>query len=296
MSTLQSAHQYGETSWPLEIREKSPSVEAQRAQGWKAKKKSKRKKHIAQKCHNCGREYFVVQRGGKFCSHECYAAKASRNKNFVQCMKCLQTLGFGIKAIGRQTALSHVIVRATMLRAGVYSPQANNKAAANRLIMSSKTPGRSCSGYAVSRARTQSSAPRPKSAIQKTRRMLRNQIARTLEMMRANRQFKTEQYVGCSFDEARRAIESKFELGMSWDNYGTAWELDHIVPMSSFDLSNPDQAMKVNHISNLQPMHPHFNRSKGNKIFKKRKKVFQKISGFHFNPKPAGAITHSLLL
>jgi hypothetical protein len=294
MSTLQSAHQYGETSWPLEIREESPSVETQRAQGWKAKKKNPTK--YRKTCALCSKEFICESRYQRYCGHKCYAKKASRNKNFVQCMKCLQTLGFGIKAIGRQTALSHVIVRATMLRAGVYSPQVNNRAAANRTIMSSHGQGKSCTGYAISKARTQSSAPSAKSAIQKTRQMLRGQIARMLEMMRANRQFKTEQYVGCSFDEARRAIESKFELGMSWDNYGTAWELDHIQPMSSFDLSNPDQAMKVNHISNLQPMHPHFNRSKGNKIFKKRKKVFQNLGTLRQKPIHAGSQTQSLLL
>jgi hypothetical protein len=204
-------------------------------------------------------------------------------------MKCLQTLGFGIKAIGRQTALSHVTVAITMKRAGIYSPQVNNKAAANRSIMSSKkgTTG-VCSDYAVSRVRARSKSPSTKTSIQKTRQMLRGQIIRMLGMMRADRRCKTEQYVGCSFEEAKRAIESKFELGMSWDNYGTAWELDHIQPMSSFDLSNPDQAMKVNHISNLQPMHPHFNRSKGNKIFKKRKKVFSKIDNFFIQRKQSG--------
>jgi hypothetical protein len=204
-------------------------------------------------------------------------------------MKCLQTLGFGIKAIGRQTALSHPVVRHTMIRAGIYNPQGNIKAASNRSIMSSKKgTTAACSNYAISRARPRSRMASSKTAIQKTRRMLRNQIIRMLEMMRANRQFRTEQYVGCSFDEARREIESKFELGMSWDNYGTAWELDHIVPMSSFDLSNPDQAMKVNHISNLQPMHPYLNRSKGNKIFKKRKKVFSKLDNFCIQGKQSG--------
>jgi 5-methylcytosine-specific restriction endonuclease McrA len=153
-----------------------------------------------------------------------------------------------------------------------------------------------CSGYVVSRAKIRSKSLSTKTAIQKTRQMLRGQITRMLEMMRADRQCKTEQYVGCSFEEARHAIESKFELGMSWDNYGTDWELDHIVPMSSFDLSKPDQAMRVNHISNLQPMHPSFNRSKGNKIYKKNKKSFQNLGTLRYKAKPAGNETQSLLL
>jgi hypothetical protein len=77
---------------------------------------------------------------------------------------------------------------------------------------------------------------------------------------------RTEKYVGCSFEEARRRIESQFTRGMTWENYGSFWTLDHIVPLSSFDLSDARQRMLVNHISNLRPLNAKENIRKGNKI------------------------------
>ena len=48
---------------------------------------------------------------------------------------------------------------------------------------------------------------------------------------------------------------------MSWDNHGggrchknRSWELDHIMPVSSFDLTDPEEVKKCFHWSNLQPL------------------------------------------
>ena len=40
----------------------------------------------------------------------------------------------------------------------------------------------------------------------------------------------TLDYLGCSGDAFRHHLENKFEIGMSWENYGE-WEIDHIVPI-----------------------------------------------------------------
>jgi hypothetical protein len=52
---------------------------------------------------------------------------------------------------------------------------------------------------------------------------------------------------------------------MNWNNYGKVWNLDHIVPMASFDLTNPEQVKICNHFTNLQPMWAKDNFSKLNK-------------------------------
>ena len=39
---------------------------------------------------------------------------------------------------------------------------------------------------------------------------------------------------------------------MSYENY-REWEVDHIIPISSFDLTNMDQIKKCFNYSNLQP-------------------------------------------
>ncbi len=64
----------------------------------------------------------------------------------------------------------------------------------------------------------------------------------------------TQALVGCSCDELKSHIEQRFVDGMSWDNYGSVWHIDHVVPVSAFDLLNEDQARKCFHYSNLQPL------------------------------------------
>jgi hypothetical protein len=182
-------------------------------------------------------------------------------------MVCLQGLGFGIKAIGRNMAMNHPVVRITMIRAGVYNPKGTMKAAGNREFLS-------CRNNAVDSGNTLRIRRGPertyesdlKTPIQKTRRLLRNQISRMCFHMRMQRDMRTEKYVGCSFEEAKCRIESQFTRGMTWENYGSFWTLDHIVPLSSFDLTDARQRMIVNHISNLRPLNAKENIRKGNKI------------------------------
>ena len=71
--------------------------------------------------------------------------------------------------------------------------------------------------------------------------------------------------LGCTVDELRIYLESKFQPGMTWDNYGK-WHVDHIMPISSFDLSDPEQQKAVCHYTNLQPLWAIDNLKKGDKI------------------------------
>lgn len=52
---------------------------------------------------------------------------------------------------------------------------------------------------------------------------------------------------------------------MSWDNYGE-WEIDHIIPCDSFDLTKEEEQKRCFHFSNLQPLWWRDNRTKGNKV------------------------------
>jgi hypothetical protein len=55
---------------------------------------------------------------------------------------------------------------------------------------------------------------------------------------------KARELLGCSLDDFKARIESKFKDGMTWANRGNGhgkWNLDHIRPVASFDLSDPMQ-------------------------------------------------------
>lgn len=70
--------------------------------------------------------------------------------------------------------------------------------------------------------------------------------------------------LGCSVVDLISHLERLFQPGMSWQNYGRAgWHIDHIVPLSSFDLTDPDQLAKACHYTNLQPLWAKENLSKG---------------------------------
>ena len=58
-------------------------------------------------------------------------------------------------------------------------------------------------------------------------------------------------------------LESKFRDGMTWENYGPFWHVDHIRPWASFDLSDPSQQKLCFHWTNLQPLLATENLAKG---------------------------------
>lgn len=69
---------------------------------------------------------------------------------------------------------------------------------------------------------------------------------------------KTNEILGCSSKEWATYLENQFNSDMNWDNYGTYWEVDHIMPLSkggSF------------HYTNTRPLPVPENRSKGANIY-----------------------------
>ena len=61
--------------------------------------------------------------------------------------------------------------------------------------------------------------------------------------------------LGCSVEELKQYLESKFQPGMSWDNWSLdGWHIDHIKPLSSFDLTDRKQLLEACHYTNLQPL------------------------------------------
>jgi len=59
--------------------------------------------------------------------------------------------------------------------------------------------------------------------------------------------------LGCSIKYLKQYLEQKFIQGMSWENYGKVWEIDHIIPCSSFDLTNIEQQKECFNYKNLMP-------------------------------------------
>ncbi len=89
-----------------------------------------------------------------------------------------------------------------------------------------------------------------------TFRILHSLRGRLLQSLKNNVKIKhTIEFIGCSVEDLKLYLESKFKDNMSWENYGRkGWHIDHIKPCSSFDLSKLEEQEKCFHYTNLQPL------------------------------------------
>lgn len=89
---------------------------------------------------------------------------------------------------------------------------------------------------------------------------------RLRKVIRGNSKAKTSiKLVGCTQDKLKEHIESQFLPGMSWDNMGKKWQIDHIVPFKAFDMTCKEQQHIVMWYKNIQPLWKTDNRAKGAK-------------------------------
>lgn len=73
-----------------------------------------------------------------------------------------------------------------------------------------------------------------------------------------------EKYIGCTHKELVKHIESQFLEGMSWENWGK-WEIDHIKPLLSFDLTSEEELLEASNYKNLRPVWSSENRYRKHK-------------------------------
>jgi len=85
-------------------------------------------------------------------------------------------------------------------------------------------------------------------------------------------------YLKCDLEELQNFIEIQFSEDMSWENKGTIWELDHVVPISKFNLENPIHIETCFHWCNLKPLYKSDNRKKSNKFFENIIKTHQNFA------------------
>jgi hypothetical protein len=90
--------------------------------------------------------------------------------------------------------------------------------------------------------------------------------------------------LGCSIDFFKKYIESKFynhpitEEIMSWDNNGIGknyWQLDHIIELDSFDLTDIDQYVKACSYKNIQPLWSIDHEQKTKKYINKKRRQYE---------------------
>ena len=61
-------------------------------------------------------------------------------------------------------------------------------------------------------------------------------------------------------------LETQFQPGMTWDNYGAVWHVDHRIPLSLLSMTTPEDQRFGFHYKNTRPMFAKDNISRGNKL------------------------------
>lgn len=73
--------------------------------------------------------------------------------------------------------------------------------------------------------------------------------------------------LGCDINFLRGHLESKFQKGMTWENYNhKGWHMDHIIPCAVFDMTNEEEQRVCFHYTNLQPLWAKDNISKSDNV------------------------------
>ena len=83
---------------------------------------------------------------------------------------------------------------------------------------------------------------------------LRNRLKEIMGSTKKGGTDRTNNLTGCTTKQLASHLESQFKRGMTWENYGKKWHVDHILPCASFDHTDPRQVAQCWHWTNLRAL------------------------------------------
>ena len=92
--------------------------------------------------------------------------------------------------------------------------------------------------------------------------ILRSKIHKMLK----NQETSYKNIIGCDIVFLKKWIEFRFDTNMNWNNLGSYWHIDHILPINKFNLTKSENVKICFHWTNLQPLQSFENISKSDKI------------------------------
>ena len=73
-------------------------------------------------------------------------------------------------------------------------------------------------------------------------------------------------YFGLDIDSFRQWIQIQFTQDLNWDNFASAWQFDHIVPIAYFDFNNEEDLLLCWNFINIRVEKIEPNKERGNRI------------------------------
>jgi hypothetical protein len=118
--------------------------------------------------------------------------------------------------------------------------------------------------------------------IEKFKRGIRTRIWWCLN----RKEMHTIEYLGCTFPEYEKWILS-YSPEFTMENRGTVWHIDHIIPISHFDMNDPAQQLIAFNWRNTAPLLARDNLAKNNRILSSQiEQHLSKLNEYH--------ITHNI--
>ena len=73
-------------------------------------------------------------------------------------------------------------------------------------------------------------------------------------------------YFGLDIESFRQWIQIQFTQDLNWDNFASAWQFDHIVPVAYFDFNNEEDLKLAWNFINIRVEKHDLNKVRGNRI------------------------------
>ena len=119
--------------------------------------------------------------------------------------------------------------------------------------------------------------------VEKFKRVVRCRIWYALKKQK---ELHTIQYLGLSSLEYLQWLTT-YNAKYTLDNHGNdGWHIDHVIPLSHFDLNNKEEQMIAFNWRNTMPLSVQENLKKGNKVIKEQKEQhLEKLKEYHLENK-----------
>jgi len=255
-------------------------------------------------CVNCNKR-FTAQRYslGKFCSMDCAykhkkLEKVSGKSSAYRCAVCHAALGFGLHKSAQFLHMQKTPIAQRLKAGGVtrYQPEGGSWQVSAAIFRRKEkawqdawmseydcnfpdwkslwTTAQKLSNIEKNKERCRDYQKRKhsesvKGSVFRLKKIIRCRIYNSIKRstgVKPRIKKRTTEMLGCSIQEMKNHLQKQFKRGMTWENHGTHWHVDHIVPLSQFDFTNPIQSALATHYTNLQPMWAQENLMKSDRI------------------------------
>lgn len=274
--------------WAFDFRQEARSVTHQHATSARSRiAKAKRESN----CQQCGKTFVPIKGAvGKYCSHSCmHKGRKESRPDWMECSRCFAKAGIGMTTAARLFRTSKIRIYRVWKKEGIVriAPEsgewrryAQRVGAFERDSFLDHWWGKyakdwmseydtkffdwSCiatheiakkNGRKYQSMMYHTSPKNSNFRLKKTvRSRIYNAIKRLGDVQKPRIRYRTEKMIGCTIEQLRSHLESRLKRGMTWDNHGSHWHIDHIIPMAHFDLTDESQLLAASHYTNMQPM------------------------------------------